>query len=91
MASTAPVPVSPTRDEDEGTVAQLFNFDACVWFLLGNSGTRRSARRARGELGDTYDLRQRPGHSSVTQTEAYVEFLPQGQRRVARHGKRAVS
>jgi integrase/recombinase XerD len=40
--------------------------------------------------GDIYDLQQRLGHSSVTQTEAYLKFLPPDQQRVAKHGKRAM-
>jgi|SRR5580704_619750 hypothetical protein len=63
MASTAPVPVSPTRDEDEGSVAQLFNFDACVWFLLGNSGTRR--RRKKSTRGTGRYLRSTPAARSL--------------------------
>ncbi len=38
--------------------------------------------------GDIYDLQQRLGHSSLSQTEAYLKFLPPEQQRVVKHGKR---
>jgi hypothetical protein len=37
---------------------------------------QRCDQGAPGELGDIYDLQQRLGHSSVTQSESYVKFLP---------------
>lgn len=39
--------------------------------------------------GNIYDLQQRLGHSSITQTEAYLKFLTPEEQRIAKHGKLA--
>jgi integrase/recombinase XerD len=40
--------------------------------------------------GNLYNLQQRLGHSSITQTEAYLQFLTSEEQRIARHSKQAM-